>query len=59
MIRHVVPFGYYVLYTFLLYQMVLDVTRSRDDPERRQRVETGYVVISLLFYGGIYLARGP
>jgi hypothetical protein len=53
--RHAIPFLYYVLYTFLLYQMVLDLTRARDNPEKRRRVEFAYVVISLLVYGGIYL----
>ena len=27
--RHAIPFLYYVLYTFLLYQMVLDLTKAR------------------------------
>lgn len=53
--RHVVPFIYYVLYTFLLYQLVLDLARARNDPERRRRVEALYVVISILFYGFIWL----
>ncbi len=48
---HAIPVLYYVLYTFLLRQMVLDVTRSRDDPARRRRVETAYVVLSLAVYG--------
>jgi hypothetical protein len=49
--RHVVPFGYYVLYTFLLRHMVLDATASRDDPGRRRRVESAYVWVS----AGAYL----
>ncbi len=28
---HVIPFLYYILYTFLLYQMVLDVSGARND----------------------------
>jgi hypothetical protein len=52
--RHVTPFLYYVLYTFLLYQMLLDVTGARNRPERRRIVETVYVLVSLLWYGGIY-----
>ncbi len=51
---HVVPFLYYVLYTFLLYQMVIDLSRSRDNPARRRKVELAYVLISLLVYGAIW-----
>src|ERR1044071_8747038 len=29
---HVIPFLYYVLYTFLLRHMVMDITQSREDP---------------------------
>jgi len=47
---HVVPFLYYVLYTFLLRQFLLDVTRSRDNPVRRARVNNAYVVVSVLVY---------
>lgn len=53
--RHVTPFLYYVLYTFLLYQLVLDLTGSREDPERRRMVEWAYVLLSLAIYGYIYL----
>ena len=55
---HVTPFLYYVLYTFLLRQFLLDVTRSRDNPGRRAVVNNVYVVVSLLVYGGM-LWRGP
>lgn len=48
---HVVPVIYYVLYTFLLRQLVLDLTRSRDNPARRRLVEAAYVVVSLAVYG--------
>jgi len=53
--RHVVPFTYYVLYTFLLRHLVLDVFKAREDPERRQRIELGYIVVSLVFYTIVYL----
>ena len=33
---HVVPFVYWILYTFLLWQIVLDVIRARGDPARRR-----------------------
>lgn len=48
---HVIPFLYYVLYTFLLRQFLVDVTRSRNDPRRKAMVDTAYVVLSLLVYG--------
>jgi hypothetical protein len=54
---HVIPFAYYVLYTFLLRQMVLDLTRSREDPVRKRRVEVLYVVVSLVIYGTLWLRR--
>jgi fatty acid desaturase len=47
---HVVPFTYYVLYTFLLRQMVLDMSGARDNPARKALVERGYVVVSLAVY---------
>jgi hypothetical protein len=55
---HFIPFFYYVLYTFLLHQMVLDVFRARSDPRRRRHVDLAYVVISLVIYGAIWLGRG-
>ncbi len=48
---HVVPFLYYVLYTFLLRQFLIDLTRSRNDPRRKAMVDTAYVAFSLLVYG--------
>lgn len=47
---HLIPFLYFVLYTFLLRQMVLDITASRDNPARRRWVENGYIAGSVLFY---------
>jgi len=49
---HVIPFLYYVLYTFLLWQAVLDVTGARADESKRKVVERSYVGISL----GVYAA---
>lgn len=54
---HVVPATYYVLYTFLLRQMVLDATGSRDDPQRRQRAENLYIWVSAIFYLAIWLLQ--
>ena len=52
---HVIPFLYYVLYTFLLRQFVLDLTGSRDNAGRRKLVDAAYVLLSLLFYVAILL----
>ncbi len=52
---HVVPFLYYILYTFLLYQLVIDLSRARDNPLRRRKVEAVYVIISLVVYGSIWV----
>ncbi len=52
---HLIPFLYYILYTFLLYQLVLDITGARDNPKRKSLVEGFYVVISLSIYAAIYL----
>lgn len=49
---HVTPFLYYMLYTFLLRQFLIDATRSRDNPARRALVNNAYVAVSLLVYLG-------
>jgi hypothetical protein len=54
---HVTPFLYYILYTFLLRQMLLDLTRSRDKPGRKRLVEMLYVLVSLAVYGSFWLAQ--
>jgi len=55
---HAIPFLYYVLYTFLLHQMLLDVTRARSNGQRRHVVNACYIIGSLLIYGAIWLSRG-
>ena len=52
---HVIPFLYYILYTFLLYQMVLDVSGARENPGKKRVVEGVYVAGSVLVYSAIYL----
>jgi hypothetical protein len=47
---HVIPFLYYVLYTFLLRQMILDITKARDDENKKRRVERAYIAGSTLIY---------
>ena len=53
---HVIPVLYYVLYTFLLRQFLIDVTHSRGNRARRNLVDAAYVVLSLAVYG-LLLAR--
>lgn len=53
---HVIPFLYYVLYTFLLYQMVLDISGARNNPSRKRIVEAFYVVGSIVVYTAVYFA---
>lgn len=55
---HAVPFLYYVLYTFLLYQMILDVSGARNDPGKKRLVEGFYIAGSLLAYGALYFVGG-
>jgi len=51
---HAIPFLYFVLYTFLIRQAVMDITQSRENPVRRKRVENGYIAISVAFYAISY-----
>ena len=52
---HVTPFLYYILYTFLLRQLVLDLTGARDNPGRKRKVEFVYVALSLAVYTALWL----
>ena len=47
---HLVPFTYYVLYTFLIYQTVLSIFAADEKPQNKKYVEAAYVSISLLTY---------
>lgn len=53
-ITHIIPFTYYVLYTFLLYQAVLSFSGAHNHPNRKTFVEIAYVAISLLIYSRFY-----
>ena len=52
---HVIPFLYYILYTFLLYQLLLRVSGAHKSAYRKRLVERLYVAGSLLVYGGLFL----
>jgi len=54
---HLIPMLYYVLYTFLLRQFLIDVTGSRDRPRRRALVHAAYLLVSLAAYGLLLHAR--
>jgi hypothetical protein len=47
---HLTPFLYFVLYTFLLRQALIDILGVRDNPERLQRVNYIYLYGSAGFY---------
>ncbi len=48
---HVIPFLDYVLETFLLYQMVIDVSGARENPRRKKN---GGVVLRRSLVGGLW-----
>ncbi|MCC7096543.1 MAG: hypothetical protein IT472_05145 [Thermomonas sp.] len=50
---NITPVLYYVLYTFLLRQFLIDLTHCRDNTETRKLVNIVYVTCSLLVYGGM------
>lgn len=54
---HLIPFLYYVLYTFLLRQAVLDIFNAREDQDRENKINKYYVVISLIVYGVLFFMR--
>jgi hypothetical protein len=54
---HVVPFIYYVLYTFLLRQALLDLFRAYERPALQRTVNGGYVVFSIAVYVGSWWLR--
>ena len=47
---HVIPFLYFVLYTFLIRHAVLDLLGAREDETKRTRVEYAYVGASVAVY---------
>ena len=51
---HVIPFLYFVFYTFLIRHAVLDLTHSRENPDKQKRVEYGYVIVSVAIYAISY-----
>lgn len=52
---HVIPFLYYILYMFLLRQIFIEVTGSRADNARSEKVSYIYLFVSLLIYIPIFI----
>jgi hypothetical protein len=56
--RHPVPFTYYVLYTFLLRQFLLDVLKARSNARKKQKIELAYIGLSIaLFLISVYFVH--
>ena len=51
---HVIPFMYYVLYTFLLRQVILELTNSNGDKAKKHKVNVLYFLISISVYTAFY-----
>jgi len=51
---HIIPFLYFVLYTFLIRHAVLDIMKAREDEIRKKKVEYGYIVTSVAIYAIFY-----
>lgn len=54
---HLTPFLYFVLYTFLIRQALIDLFRVRDNPQRLHRLNQIYVYGSAGFYLASYFWR--
>jgi hypothetical protein len=44
---HVIPFLYFVLYTFLIRQAFLDLLGARENEGRKKFVESAYIIVSV------------
>jgi hypothetical protein len=52
---HIIPALYWIMYTFLVRHLLLDLFGAREDPLRRSRVHVGYVVGSIAVYGVLHM----
>lgn len=55
---HVIPFLYFVLYTFLLRQAVIDIVGAREDGTHRRLLDSGYIIVTASFYLLSALSQG-
>ncbi|VUD65037.1 hypothetical protein TDB9533_03463 [Thalassocella blandensis] len=52
---HVIPFMYYILYTFLIRQVIIELTDSRENETKLKMVGRIYMLGSVLIYGLLFL----
>jgi hypothetical protein len=52
---HIIPGMYWIMYTFLIRHLVLDIFHAHDDEAKRTKVHLGYVIGSFAVYGGLHL----
>lgn len=46
---HIIPFIYFVMYTFLIRQAILDLTDARENPTKKFWIEISYIAIYVAF----------
>ena len=51
----VIPFLYFIFYTFLIRHAILDLFNAHSNESKRKKVEFGYVAMSLAVSAGSYL----
>lgn len=54
---HLFPVIYWIMASFVLWQLVLDITRSREDPVRRWWANLAFSLSSLALYAALWLAK--
>ena len=54
---HFIPFFYYVLYTFLLHQLLIDIFKGRSNNNRRQIIDALYIILSIVIYSAIWMGQ--
>jgi len=57
LLTHVFPFLYYILYTFLIRQMFIDIFKARENENRLAAVNNLYIIISVIVYLSIYFLK--
>jgi hypothetical protein len=55
---HVIPFLYFMLYTFLIRHAVLDLLGAREDDVKRRLIQPAYVGVSLAAYLLLHFLEG-
>ncbi len=52
---HILPTVYYIMYTFLFYQALLDIMRARDNEQKRKHATKVFTYGSLIIYTILFL----